>query len=97
MMIYWTYTWDLVQALESAFPASCKTHNSIKHQIIECIAQVKDIQQVHNELKEKLQTLEDRSQRDNVRVDGIQNYEEESWDNAGLLHNIMTTTGVYIT
>ena len=26
MMKYLTYTWDLVRALESASPASCKTH-----------------------------------------------------------------------
>ena len=54
--------------------------NSIKQQKIEHIAQVKDIQQVHNELKEKLRTLEDRSRRDNFRIDGIPEYEEESWD-----------------
>ena len=54
--------------------------NSRKQQKIEHIAQVKDIQQVHNELKEKLRTLEDRSRRDNFRIDGIPEYEEESWD-----------------
>ena len=54
--------------------------NSIKQHKIEHIAQVKDIQQVHNELKEKLRTLEDRSRRDNLRIDEIPEYEEESWD-----------------
>ena len=53
--------------------------NSIKQQKIERIAQVEGIQQVHNELKKKLQNLEDRSRRDNLRVDGIPEY-EESWD-----------------
>ena len=36
--------------------------------------------QVRNELKEKLRDLEDRSGRDNFRVNGIPEYEEESWD-----------------
>ena len=54
--------------------------NSIKQQKIERIAQVEDMQQVHNESKEKLQNMEDRSQRDNHRVDAIPEYEEESWD-----------------
>ena len=52
--------------------------NSIKQQKIERIAQVKDIQQVHNELTEKLRNLEDSSQRDNLRIDEISEYEEES-------------------
>ena len=54
--------------------------NSKKQQKVERIAQVEDIQQVHNELKENLRNLEDRSWRDNLRVDGIPEYEEESWD-----------------
>ena len=54
--------------------------NSIKQQKIERIAQVEDIQQVQNELKEKLRSLEDRSRRDNLRVDGIPKYVEESWN-----------------
>ena len=29
MMKYSTYTWDLVGALESAFPASCKTQTTL--------------------------------------------------------------------
>ena len=60
--------------------------NSIKQQKIERIAQVEDMQQVHNESKEKLQNMEDRSQRDNHRVDGIPEYEEESWDDTEELH-----------
>ena len=35
--------------------------NSKKQQKVERIAQVEDIQQVHNELKENLRNLEDRS------------------------------------
>ena len=54
--------------------------NSIKQQKIKSIAQVEDIQQVQNELKEKLRSLEDRSRRDNLRVDGIPKYVEESWN-----------------
>ena len=54
--------------------------NSIKQQKIERIAQVEDIQQVQNELKEKIRNLEDRSRRDNLRVDGIPKYVEESWN-----------------
>ena len=54
--------------------------NSIKQQKIERIAQVEDIQQVQNELKEKLRSLEDRSRRDNLLVDGIPKYVEESWN-----------------
>ena len=54
--------------------------NSIKQQKIECIAQVEDIQQVNNEWKEKLRNLEGRSRRDNLPIDGILEYEEESWD-----------------
>ena len=57
-----------------------KIDNSKKQQKVERIAQVEDIQQVHNELKENLRNLEDRSWRDNLRVDGIPEYEEESWD-----------------
>ena len=38
-----------------------KIDNSIKQQKIKRIAQIEDIQQVHNELKIKLQNLEDRS------------------------------------
>ena len=41
--------------------------NSKKQQKIERIAHVQDIQQVLNELKEKLQNLDDRSRRDNFR------------------------------
>ena len=52
--------------------------NSIKQQKIERIAQVKDIQQVHNELTKKLRNLEDSSQQDNLRIDEISEYEEES-------------------
>ena len=52
----------------------------MKQQKIERIAQVEDIQQVHNELKEKLRSLEDRCRRDHFRVDGIREYGEESWD-----------------
>ena len=37
--------------------------NSIKQQKIERTAPVEDIQQVHNESKEKLRNLEDRSRR----------------------------------
>ena len=54
--------------------------HSIKPRKIERIAQVEDIQQVHKELKEKLRKLEDKSRRDNLRVDGIPEYEEEPWD-----------------
>ena len=57
-----------------------ETVNSIEQQEIECIAQVEDIQLVYNELKEKIRNLEDRSRGDNIRVDGIPEYEEESWD-----------------
>ena len=38
-----------------------KIDNSKKQQKVERIAQVEDIQQVHNELKENLRNLEDRS------------------------------------
>ena len=55
-------------------------YNSLKQQKIKRIAQVEDIQQIHNELKEKLRNLEDRSRRDNLRVDRIPEYEEEAWD-----------------
>ena len=55
--------------------------NSIKGHRIERIAQIKQMQQVHNKLKEKLRNLEDRSRRDNLRIDGIPEYEEESCDN----------------
>ena len=55
--------------------------NSIKGHRIERIAQIEQMQQVHNKLKEKLRNLEDRSRRDNLRIDGIPEYEEESWDN----------------
>ena len=41
--------------------------NSKKQQKIERIAHVQDIQQVLNELKEKLRNLDDRSRRDNFR------------------------------
>ena len=57
-----------------------KRDYSMKQQKIECIAQVEDMQQVHNELKEKLRSLEDRSRRDHFRVNGIREYGEESWD-----------------
>ena len=41
---------------------------------------VEDIRKEHNELKEKIRNPEDRSRRDNLRIDGIAEYEEESWD-----------------
>ena len=52
------------------------------------------MQQVQNELNEKLRTFEDRSRRDKLYVVGIPKYEKESWDEAGVLHNIMVTTCV---
>ena len=52
--------------------------NSIRQEIIESISQVEDIQQKYNELKEKVRNLECRSRRDNLRVDGRREYEEES-------------------
>ena len=61
--------------------------SSIKQQKIERIAQVKDIKQVQNELKEKLRILEDRSRRDNLHVDGMPEFEEESWDDTVELLN----------
>ena len=50
--------------------------NSIKQHKIKRMAQVKK----HNELKEKAQNLEDRSQRGNPRIDGITEYQEQTWD-----------------
>ena len=41
--------------------------NSIKQQKIERIAHVENIQQVPNELKEKLRNLDGRSRRDNLK------------------------------
>ena len=41
--------------------------NSIKQQKIERIAHVENIQQVLNELKEKLRNLDGRSRRDNLK------------------------------
>ena len=31
-------------------------------------------------MKEKVRNLEDRSRQDNLHIDGIPEYEEESWD-----------------
>ena len=58
---------------------------SIKQQKIERRAQVENKQHVRNELKEKRWNLEDRSRRDNLRVDWIPESEEESWDNTDKL------------
>ena len=33
MMVYWSYTWDLVEALQSASPASCKTPATFNNSI----------------------------------------------------------------
>ena len=52
--------------------------NSIKQQKIERIEQVVDMQQVNNELKRKFRNLEDRSRRDNLRIDGIPEHDQES-------------------
>ena len=41
--------------------------NSIKQQKIKRIAHVENIQQVPNELKEKLRNLDGRSRRDNLK------------------------------
>ena len=41
MMKYSTYTWDLVQALESASPASCKTPATFIDSICQTINQKK--------------------------------------------------------
>ena len=51
------------------------------------IAQVEDIQQVRNQLKEKLQNLEDRSRRDEMKY---QKNEEQSWnDTEKLLKDVL--------
>ena len=50
-----------------------ETDNSIKQQKIERMAQVEVIRKKHNELKEKAQNLEDRSQRGNPCIDRKQN------------------------
>ena len=55
--------------------------NSIKQQKIERMAQVEVIRKKHNELKEKAQNLEDRSQRGNPRIDRLTEYQEKSSDN----------------
>ena len=55
--------------------------NSIKQQKIERMAQVEVIRKKHNELKEKAQNLEDRSQRGNPRIDRITEYQEKFSDN----------------
>ena len=34
----------------------------------------------NHELREKLRDLEDRSRRDNIRVDGLEEYENEKWE-----------------
>ena len=54
--------------------------NSIKQQKIEQMAQVEGIRKKHNELKEKAQNLQDRSQSGNPHIDGITEYQEKSWD-----------------
>ena len=55
--------------------------NSIKQQKIERMAQVEVMRKKHNELKEKAQNLEDRSQRGNPRIDRITEYQEKFSDN----------------
>ena len=54
--------------------------NSIKQQKIEQMAQVEGIRKKHNELREKAQNLQDRSQRGNPHTDGITEYQEKSWN-----------------
>lgn len=75
--------------------------NSIRQEIIESISQVEDIQQKYNELKEKVRNLECRSRRDNLRVDGRREYEEESWDDTeellkGILHEKLGVNDIQI-
>ena len=55
--------------------------NSIKQQKIERMAQVEVMRKKHNELKEKAQNLEDRSQRGNPRIDRLTEYQEKASDN----------------
>ena len=62
-----------------------ETDNSIKQQKIERMAQVEGIRKKRNELKEKVQNVEDSSQRGNPRIDGVTEYQEKSWDNTGEL------------
>ena len=54
--------------------------NSIKQHKIEQMAQVEGIRKKHNELKEKAQNLQDRSQSGNPHTDGITEYQEKSWN-----------------
>ena len=58
-----------------------ETDNSIKQQKIERMAQVEVIRKKHNELKEKTQNLEDRSQRGNPRIDRLTEYQKKVSDN----------------
>ena len=59
--------------------------NSIKQQKIEQMAQVEGIQKKHNELKEKAQNFQDRSQLGNPHIDGIREYQEKSCDDTEAL------------
>ena len=56
--------------------------NSIKQQKTEHMSQVEDIQKEHNELKEKVRSLEDRFRRDKLRIDGLPECKEEAWANS---------------
>ena len=38
------------------------------------------IEDENKRLKDKLRDLEDRSRRDNLRFDGVREYENESWN-----------------
>ena len=61
-----------------------KIDNSIKLQKIEPMAQLEGIRKKHNELKEKVQNLEDRSQLGNPHIDGITEYQLQSSDDTGI-------------
>ena len=61
-----------------------KIDNSIKQQKIEPMAQLEGIRKKHNELKEKAQNLEDRSQLGNPHIDAITEYQLKSSDDTGI-------------
>ena len=43
-------------------------------------ADLEKVWQDNHELCEKLRDLEDRSRRDNIRIDGLEQYENERWE-----------------
>ena len=52
----------------------------IKKQKQKCQDNLKLMSNENKELREKLRNLEDRSRRDNLRFSGIEEYQQETWD-----------------